>query len=135
MKRTQYNRYPDIKEHSLPERMLEYSRAYRERNPEKGIFRAARDRARKRGLEFSIDLEDVIIPDTCPILNIPLISRAGHGVQGGKLDSPSLDRIDNSKGYIKGNVQVISHMANSMKFTATPKELKMFAEWITKTYG
>ena len=50
------------------------------------------------------------------------------------MNSPSIDRIDNDKGYIKGNVQVISHKANSMKFTASKEELLKFAEWVKVTY-
>ena len=116
------------------EKFNEYYRAYRERNPEKQIFRAARDRAKKRSMEFSIEVSDIVIPDICPVLNIPIVCKAGRGKPGGNMNSPSLDRIDNSKGYVKGNIQVISHMANSMKFTASPEQLKLFAEWINKTY-
>ena len=132
--RTQYDRYPNLKGLPNNEKMKEYSRAYRGRNPNKTLYMAAKCRAKKRGLDFTIDYEDVIIPEICPVLGIKLVVRAGNGIPGGKLDSPSLDRIDNTKGYVKGNIQVISHMANSMKFTASPKELKLFAEWIMKTY-
>jgi hypothetical protein len=51
-----------------------------------------------------------------------------------KENSPSLDRIDNTKGYIKGNIMVISNKANTMKNNATPKELTKFARWILKIY-
>lgn len=89
--------------------------------------------AKQRGMDFNIDFEDVIIPEVCPILGIPIVSGIQTG-SGGNMNSASLDRIDNNKGYIKGNVQVISHKANSMKFTATPEELLLFADWIYKTY-
>lgn len=111
-----------------------YTRKYALNNPEKGLLKTARHRAIKKGIEFSIDLTDIVIPEVCPILGIPIIISDGTGKPGGRMDSPSLDRIDNEKGYVKGNVQVISHMANSMKFTANKEQLLAFANWILKEY-
>lgn len=111
-----------------------YVRKYAFNNPEKTLLKTARYRALKRGVEFSIDVSDIVIPDVCPILGIPLVISDGTGKPGGRMDSPSLDRIDNEKGYVKGNVQVISHMANSMKFTANKEQLLAFANWILKEY-
>ena len=76
-----------------------------------------------------ISKEDIKVPIFCPILDIKLEFHFGQGA-GGKPSSPSLDRIDNTKGYIKGNVQVISHLANQMKSTATKEQLVKFADWI-----
>lgn len=75
------------------------------------LFYEAKYRAKKKGLEFNLSKEDILIPLFCPILNIPL------RIDNNKLckDSPSLDRIDSSKGYIKGNVYVISWRANRLK--------------------
>ncbi|AXH71972.1 MAG: putative restriction endonuclease [Podoviridae sp. ctbj_2] len=132
----QYNKYPDLKGLPPEERNPHYYAAYRARNPERMLWRAAKDRAKKRGVVFQLDVEDIVIPEKCPILDIPIVIRAGiNGERGGKMDSPSLDRIDNDKGYVKGNVQVISHQANSMKFTATPAQLLKFADWIKETYS
>lgn len=83
------------------------------------------------GHEFTILPGDIELPSHCPILGIPLVFRKGKGAWA---DSPSVDRIDNSKGYIPGNVWVISRKANSMKGNATPKELLKFAFWVYKTY-
>jgi len=93
----------------------------------------AKSRAKKKNLEFDITKEDVIVPTHCPILGIELTMNQGSGA-GGKYNSFSLDRIDSSKGYVKGNVQVISHLANNMKSYATKEDLLKFAEWIMKEY-
>ena len=112
-----------------------YYRNYREKYPNRALYHAAKSRAKRKGLEFTIEYEDIVIPEICPILHTPIICSAGHGTPGGKMSSPSIDRIDNDKGYIKGNVQVISHKANSMKFNASKEELLKFAAWIGVTYG
>lgn len=93
---------------------------------ESDLLKQAKYRAKKNNLEFDIDISDVLIPKTCPILNIPLFSSKGHSGP----NSPSIDRIDSSKGYVKGNVQVISHKANTIKSNATLQELLDFAIWV-----
>ena len=82
-----------------------YVRKYAMKNPEKGLLKTAKHRAIKRGIEFNIDLSDIVIPDVCPILGIPLVIADGTGKAGGRMNSPSLDRIDNTKGYVKGNIR------------------------------
>lgn len=93
-------------------------------NVEKRMLNLARKRARKVGLEFSITIEDIVIPEICPYLKTKLITSNGNGQNSNNV---SLDRIDSSKGYIKGNVQVISHLANSMKNNASKEQLVRFA--------
>jgi UDP-N-acetylenolpyruvoylglucosamine reductase len=47
-------------------------------------------------------------------------------------NAPSLDRIDSARGYVPGNVQVVSHKANTMKSNASTEELIAFSEWVQK---
>jgi hypothetical protein len=75
----------------------------------------AKYRAKQRGLDFNITKEDIVIPDICPLLGTPM-------------KSPSLDRIDSTKGYIKGNVWVISNRANTLKNDASLQELELLVE-------
>ena len=98
------------------------------RNIEQTIWRRAKQRAKKCNLEFNIDPKDIIIPEYCPILEIPIEC----GTKDDYEYSPSLDRIDNSKGYVKGNVWIISKKANSMKNSATPEELNKFCKNIIR---
>jgi len=101
-------------------------------SPESKMYQRAKCRAKERGIEFTLDKEDIVIPELCPILGIPIIYHSGSS--GGKINSPALDRIDNSKGYIKGNVLVISHLANMMKSCANKEQLVSFAKWVFENY-
>ena len=78
------------------------------RDPRKAWLRTARGNAKRDGKGFSITLKDIPdIPDTCPVLGIPL-SLDSHN----KDYVPSLDRIDNSLGYVPGNIILTSRRAN-----------------------
>lgn len=86
------------------------------------MWKSAKNRAAKKGLEFNIEESDIIIPAICPLLNIPIM----FGTRKDYNSSPSIDRIDNTKGYIKGNIWIISKKANTMKNSATLEELHTF---------
>jgi hypothetical protein len=109
---------------------------YRQKNPIKSMYVLIKSRAKRHSIPFNLDVEDLIIPNECPVLNIPIYREAiKGGKKGPKQNSPSVDRIDNTKGYIKGNVQIISNRANTMKGNASPHELLQFAYWVLLTYG
>lgn len=95
---------------------------------ESKILRRAKSRAKAKGIPFNLELSDIEVPRECPILGITLVAHSGKS--GTYKDSPSLDRIIPELGYIKGNVRVISQLANQMKTNATRTELVKFAEWI-----
>lgn len=83
----------------------------------KNLLRFAKRRAKAKGREFSLTLEDLDIPEYCPVLGIKL--EAG----GDSKNSPSIDRLDRTKGYTKDNILVISYIANVVRHQATPDEI------------
>ena len=91
------------------------------------LWSAAKDRAMKEGLPFDIDLDDIVIPDVCPVLGIPIDVALGRGRR--KPDSPSLDKFIPEKGYTKGNIAVISWRANWLKNNGTTEEWLKIAAW------
>ena len=94
------------------------------RNIVHNLWKRTKDRAVKKGLEFNLSEEDVVIPTVCPILEIPIFV----GTKKNYKNSPTIDRVDNSKGYIKGNVKIISMLANTMKNSASREELFKFCQ-------
>ncbi len=93
---------------------------------ERVLWWNARNRAKAKGIEFSISIADIVVPSICPILGIPLEVATVHVRDG----SPSIDRIDPSKGYVLGNIQVISHKANTMKSNGTLREWRLLLAYM-----
>lgn len=92
-------------------------------NVEKRILSRVKSRAKRLGIPFGLELSDIIIPELCPVLSIPIWSAPGQGRN--PINSPSLDRVNPELGYIKGNIRVISNRANLLKSNATLEELEM----------
>lgn len=110
---------------STKERKKQYKSTIRNKNSLSGI----KQRAKKKGLEFNLTIEDIPLTAYCPVFGW-LLERTNKAND----KSPSVDRIDSTKGYTKDNIQILSNKANRMKQDATPEELLMFADWIYKTY-
>ena len=122
------------------DKMREYSKKYKssknptfvkycEDNYEQWILNSAKRNAKEQDLAFDLELSDIIIPEICPYLGHVLTKVRGAG----QLETnASIDKIDPTKGYVKGNVQIISRQANRMKNNATSEQLILFAKNILK---
>ncbi len=105
-------------------RIVDARENYYRRNrdhPMSGMVDRARARAKLLGVPFDLSYDDIMIPNVCPVLGIPMFFRAGK--KGPCMNSPSLDRFDPKGGYTKANVVVISHRANTLKNNATVDEI------------
>lgn len=85
------------------------------------LWGKSRKRAKESGIEFRLTPEDImqVWVDRCPIMGIELAF-----VKGINDCQPSLDRVDNSKGYIPGNVRVVSWYANYLKRALTLEQIE-----------
>jgi hypothetical protein len=86
-------------------------------------------KCKRTGIECSITEGDIVIPARCPVFNTPFV--IGGSVET-RAQAPSIDRIDPNKGYIPGNVQVISFKANAMKQNASIADMIMLGKWAEK---
>lgn len=100
-----------------------------ESNKELWILGNIRARSRAQGIPFDLTVEDIKPPEFCPVLGLKL-ERNSKGKQAGpQPNSPSVDRIDPAKGYVKGNVIVVSHLANCIKQNAEPWQIRKVADF------
>ncbi len=98
----------------------------RSRSPEYRMLHRAQTRAGNKGLPFAISLDDIHVPERCPVLGI----RIGQGNTIMKDDSPALDRLRPSMGYVPGNVIVMSMLANRIKGSANSEQVLAVADWM-----
>lgn len=105
-------------------------KAWDEQNPVKAMLQRARRRAKNIGVEFGLVESDVHIPKLCPVLGIELVRRSDDCDV-----APSLDRANNSLGYVPGNVVVVSFKANRIKSNATINELRKVVEFYEQNFG
>lgn len=88
------------------------------------LINSAKKRANELNLPFNIRYDDILLPEICPLLG----KEINYNNDISTNYSPSLDRINPNLGYIKGNIQVISKLANSMKSNANKEELVTFSK-------
>lgn len=107
----------------------EYYLDWEKRNPRRALIQRSRSSAKQRGLEHTISETDIQWPTHCPVLGIELCydrdKKTAH-----RDDYPSFDRRDGLKGYVPGNVFVISWRANRIKWNCTLAELKAVVYYI-----
>lgn len=92
------------------------------------MIRNSKWSAKRRNHEFNLNIEDIQLPEYCPLLGIKLYYNFEKRTHFNSYNHASLDRIDNSKGYIKGNIIVLSRLANAMKNEADFDQLLTFSD-------
>lgn len=89
------------------------------------MIRNTKFMAKRRKIMFDLKYTDFDLPEYCPLLNIKLTFKGE--TDANDLTHATIDRLDNSKGYIPGNILVISRLANNMKSCANFEQLLTFS--------
>lgn len=108
------------------EEILEAQKQSDERNIVAYLIRGAKKRAKKNGLEFNVTKDDIELVHVCPILGVPLKRHRGKMER----NSYSLDRVDSTKGYVKGNVRIVSWWANYLKERLTLEQARNLVRYM-----
>lgn len=102
----------------------DYQKKWTKKCPESQLLRSAKHRAKQKDMECTITQNDIHIPKICPVFKVPFVKGTEY--------APSLDRIDNTKGYTPENIVVVSRKANVMKNNGSAQDLKMLVEYYSK---
>lgn len=109
-------------------RRAEKAKQWRGRNPAKVLLRGAKNRAERDGVELTLTEQDVarlLEPMTCAVTGVQLEWLA----DGSRSPiQPSLDRIEGPRGYVAGNVRVVSWIYNRAKGNGTDAEVLQMAQ-------
>lgn len=97
------------------------------------MMKSAQARALRDSVPFDLSIDTFpVIPERCPVLGVRIQPNSRSGPQP---SSPTLDRIIPSKGYVLGNVRIISHKANTIKNNGSLAEVAAVADYIrTSTF-
>jgi hypothetical protein len=112
-----------------------YWREYTKTNYENRLLTSIKARAKKKGIDFNLDLSDLVIPEFCPKTGIKLdkhLENIGSKSYNKYYDTPSVDRIDNTKGYTKGNIQIVCYWYNVAKLTFTEDEMMLMCKKVVE---
>ncbi len=109
--------------------------AWCDEHPIDYLLRGARARAKRKGIKFAITAADFPqLPKFCPVLGVRLV----YGASGKSRKlyengaAASIDRIYNHRGYVPGNVLIVSLRANLLKGQATLDELRKISKFYAR---
>ena len=103
------------------------SKKFKPESFKKWMLTRTKSKAKRAGMEFNLTMEDIDWVEVCPCFGHKL-EYIQHLMKD-RLKAPSLDRIDNQKGYVKGNVRVVSFRANRIKSDFSSEDLGKIGSW------
>ena len=127
----EYAQQPHVKE-----KIKGYIAKYRTKARIFGLIRSALNRCKKSGMEcdkdYLLSLRP-LRPEFCPCCKRPLdYAAGGTSSRTPRHDAPSLDRIDTTKGYVRGNVDIICWRCNALKRDGTLSELRAILDYMER---
>lgn len=101
-------------------------------NDEIILLRSAKYRAKRKGVPFSITVDDIVIPPSCPCCDVVLVPKSmrTHHMKTGLPDSPSIDRKNPALGYVPGNVAILCMRCNTLKSGITKEMIEFLIDYL-----
>jgi hypothetical protein len=132
--RARYKRLAEEQPEKLAEEARKREQRARELYPWAKLIRGAKRRAAQKGLEcdLTVDWASARWTGKCEITGIPF-DLALPGKPGGRPFSPSIDRIDSTKGYTTDNSRFVLWAINAMKGSGDTSKILSVALSIAKS--
>lgn len=115
----------------------ELNRAWRGSTPASALLYSCRKSAKARGLECSLTLEQVVElarPMVCSMTKLPLRwDKDGDSFRNPW--GPSIDRLDNSRGYVPDNVRLVCCAFNIMRSDFSDDVVRTLARAVTENWN
>ena len=130
-RKKEYSQRPEVKER-VRKRHDDFERPYFTHSLNSAKLRAKKKFPDKL-FNITTDYLKEIFPDEdrrCPVLNLQF--KRNTAGRGATPNSPSLDRIDNDKGYEIGNIIWVCNKVNMIKNYSTPNEIIKVGEFYKK---
>lgn len=122
-----------------PEKAAEATRRWQEANPERALFNQCKCNARQRKLPFDLTpamVEAMLAGMTCSATGLPLSFERVKGERYARSPwYPSIDRLDNSRGYVPGNVRVVCSIYNFMRSNHSDEDVLAVARALVARHG
>ncbi len=123
-RRPQQKAYYEANKDEICARARVHGKAKHAKDPRYKMLASAKLRAKAAGRECTVTLDDIVVPEFCPLLGVKITT----GTRQVKTNSPTLDRKDSTKGYVPDNIWVISWRANRIKSDSTLEEMKLLVK-------
>jgi hypothetical protein len=96
-----------------------------------------KNRAKNKNLDFNLDgnfLWELFLEQNrkCALSGLDLVFPRAWGAKSKTQMTASIDRINSSLGYIKGNVQWVHKTINTMKMDLNEEDFKYFCKMVAK---
>ena len=123
---------------SNPEKVCKTRYNWRKTNPIRAqvsaLVEAAKRRSREQKVPFDVDLMSRAAIETrmlaLPFCECCRVDLAIGSNKKAKANSPSIDKINPSLGYVDGNVAILCFRCNTIKQNATADELLCIGSWL-----
>lgn len=122
-----------------PEKAAASSKQWGQKYPARKILTQCRGNAKQRGLECGLTLqmiEEMLQPMVCSATGLPLSFERVEGQKHSRNPwYPSIDRLDNSAGYVQGNTRVVCSIYNFMRSNHSDQDVLAVARALVARHG